>query len=244
MRFASFGGSLFITGCLLFAQTAVAAFVSPSGWTRSDASSTYQEWDKFSSPAGPNAPNSPNVPAGAVVDAAPFNPNGAANVIDSSGASFVTSGGNIYSPSAIIDIDVQVPNYNAGAALWTTIILQTRTQGSLLDLNSIRIEHNSNTYTPVEQQLMFQQNLGGFGGVLQDRWFEFHLPGNAASYTIQFAGAESSVSLDKVAVDTIWTAAASPINEPQPVPEPAGLALAITAACSIWFVKHRRKQRI
>src|SRR5262245_55011414 len=76
---------------VVFASSALADFVSPTLWVRgSNTRSTYQGWDIFSSVTGPNAPNSPNVPAGAIVDAAPFNPNGAGDVLDTSGVSFLT----------------------------------------------------------------------------------------------------------------------------------------------------------
>lgn len=208
------------------AAPAYADFVAPTQWTRgSDPKSTYQGWDIFASPAGPNAPNSPGSPPAAVVDAPPFNPNGAANVFDSSGGSFITSGGNIYSFSVPTDIHVTVPNYAAGAATFTTLILQTRTQGTPMDLSTVSLVAGANTYTPVSSALLFSQTLGGFGGLLEDRWFEFQVPGNAASYAFEFKAEESSMSLDRVAVDTIWTSAAQPVLEPNPVPEPATVVL-------------------
>jgi hypothetical protein len=73
---------------------------------------------------------------------------------------------------------------------------------------------------------MFSQELGGFGGTLEDRWFQFVVPGNAASYTIEFAGAAESVSLDKLAVDTVWTDAANPLREPNPLGPPSATVVA------------------
>lgn len=213
----------------LAASPAIAAFVSPTQWVRSaDPRSTYQEWDKFVSSAGPNSPNSPNVPVGAVVDAPPTNPNGTADLIETSGTSFVTGGGNIYSFAAATDFDVTVPNYSEPSASWTTVLVQLSTLGSLLDSASVRVSSGGTTYQPVESALLFSQVLGGFGGVQQDRWFEFHLPGNAASYLVEFNSVESSMSLDRVAVDTAWTSAATPLNAPNPVvPEPGSVGLAL-----------------
>lgn len=221
-----------------------AAFSPPTMWARSvDGRSTYQEWDKFVAPAGPNPPNSPNVPLGASVDAAPFNPNGVADVVESSGASFITSGGNIYSPTAVTDFDVSVPNFGA-AATWTTVLVQLRTQGSLLDVSAVRVTGGGGPYAAVDSALLFSQALGGFGGVLEDRWFEFHLPGNAGAYLVEFHAAESSMSLDKLAIDTVWTSAATPIDEPNPVPEPGAIALLAggTLAALAWRLGARRRR--
>ena len=232
------------SGVLLFAVAVVpsasGAFVAPTQWTRGvDARSTYQEWDRFTDPLGPNAPNSPGVPVGAVVDAAPFNSAGVANVVDSSGASFATSGGNIYSPTAAIDIDATVPNFNAPAALWTTVLLQIRTQGSELNPASVHVVADGTTYTPMDSALLFQQVLGGFGGVLQDRWFQFTIPGNSASYLVEFAGAMESTSLDKVSIDTVWTSAQSPLVESNPVPEPSTLTLLFASLLGLVAIRRR-----
>ena len=71
--------------------SAQAAFVVPG--FRGGANTTYQEWNVFSSTGGPNAP-----------DVANSNVNGAANVVELSGGAFVTSGGNIYSPTFVTSI--------------------------------------------------------------------------------------------------------------------------------------------
>jgi hypothetical protein len=247
MRVVSFRG---LSLAMLMAMTGVvhAALIAPSSWVRGvDPSSTYQEWDIFNSPAGPNPPNSPGVPAGSTVAAAPFNSNGVANVVETSGASFRTGGGNIYSPSAIVDVDVTVPNFAAAAATWTTVILQTRTQGSSLDVGSVRLTSPAGTVSPADSALLFTQALGGPGGTLEDRWFQFVLPGNAAAYTLEFAGAETSVSLDKVSVDTVWTTAATALQDPNPVPEPAAGTLAFIAGSAIAglaAIRRRRSKRM
>jgi hypothetical protein len=234
-----------LLACQFIGGQGRAAFVSPTQWQRAvDIRSTYQEWDRFDSPAGPNAPNIPNVPVGASVTAAPFNPVGVANVLDNSGASFVTSGGNIYSPTAVVDVDSTIPNYDAPSANWTTLIVQTRTQGTSIDLNSLQVVADSVAYQPIDSALLFTQVLGGFGGVLEDRWFQFTIPGNSASYLVQFNGAGSSMSLDKLSVDSVWTAAQASIVEPNPVPEPTTWALAICGlACALATRLHAARRR-
>ena len=223
MRLVSLTAFLLTVFALLaITPAAQAAFVAPSQWARgTDVRSTYQEWDRFDTPAGPNAPNSPNVPVAAAVAAAPFNTAGVANLVDTSGGSFVTSGGNIYSPTAVVSVDATVPNFDAPTAQWTTVVLQTRTQGTAVDLSTVQLTADSVVYQPIDSALVFTQVLGGFGGTLEDRWFQFVVPGNSASYLIEFNAPSSSMSLDKVSVDTFWTAAQTPIVEPNPVPEPA-----------------------
>src|SRR5262249_26138009 len=94
---------------LLTVQQTDGAFISPS-WTRPTTttqattdSTTYQRYDVFTSATGPNT-----------ADVANLNPSGSANVYDTSGMSFLTSGGNIYSFSAPTFIEAIVPNYGLG----------------------------------------------------------------------------------------------------------------------------------
>jgi hypothetical protein len=163
------------------------------------------------------------------------------DVYDTSGGSFLTGGGNIYSPSLPIDIDVVTPNYNLGPSGWTTVVLQTVTLGTTLDLASVRVTSGGTTRYPIDAALLFTQPLGGFGGVQEDRWFEFHLPGNAESYTFELLASGGSLSFDRVAVDTIWVPGDAPIDEPNPVPEPSSLVLTGAALFIFGMFVLRRK---
>ena len=178
------------------ASMARAEFVAPTLWSRQDLRSTYQQWDVFTDADG----DPPNVP-----DIGLFNPNspanGVPNVRDTSGGSFLTGGGNIYSFSVATDIDVIVPNYALGDWFHTTVILQTRTQGSEIAYASARI----GTVAPVAQQELFREPVGGpFGDSFTvDYFFRWELPGNLNSYTLEFPASASSMSLDRVAVNTL-----------------------------------------
>ncbi len=113
----------------------------------------------------------------------------------------MTGGGNIYSFSVATDIDVIVPNYALGDWFHTTVILQTRTEGSEIDYAAARIGN----VPPAAKQELFREPLGGpFGDSFTvDYLFRWELLGNLAAYTIEFPASASSMSLERVAVDTL-----------------------------------------
>jgi hypothetical protein len=180
------------------AAPALADFVVPDGtnyaWTRGvTANSTYAQWERFTTTAGPNTPDVGAFAGGTLPGSAP-----AWNTFDRNSFSFITGGGNIYSPSGIVAPQVDIPSFDLGAGYSTTILLQVRTQGTEIDPASVLI----GGVAPVQSTELFRQALGGFGGFLVDTLYRFELPGNAAGYTAQFQALGSSMSLDRVAVDT------------------------------------------
>lgn len=199
-----------------------ADFVAPATWSRGQVSTTYQEWDRFTVPAGPNAP-----------DVGVFNPNGTPSVADASGMSLVTGSGNIYSPTAALHIDVFVPDYATPGAV-ATVILQTRTIGTELDAATL----NVGGLAPVDQGELLRAPFGGPGGFVVENWFKFHLPTSGPSFTVEFAALGSSMSLDRLAVDSIT--AGDYLPEPNPVPEPVSVLL--LASGGTWLAV-RRKHR-
>jgi hypothetical protein len=202
-----------------------AAAVSPTAWTRGVGTSTYQAWDTFESPAGPNAPaavNDPFFPGRypAVTTPTP-------NARDISGNGFIPGSGNIYSFSGPTQIRVDVPGYNSGAASLTTILLQTRTQGSepvYTGANGINL-----TYTGASGPItLFPYDTGpreivgtpAMGGETVDRKYLFRLPYDPGSFQIAINASGSSMSMDQIFVDTL----VRPVSQGyaiQPVPEPA-----------------------
>ncbi|HYF13986.1 MAG TPA: hypothetical protein VD971_02810 [Phycisphaerales bacterium] len=183
------------------APRAFGSFVAPDGtnfpWTRgSTPNSAYALWEVFTSPAGPNAPDAGVYVGGSLPAAAP-----SWNAYDTSGQSFVTGGGNIYSITAPTSIRVIAPNFDLGDSQTTTVLLQVRTQGTEILPSSVHI----GGVAPVETVELSRQPLGGFGGFTVDTLFRWELQGNAVSYEIRFDAAESSMSLDRVAVDTFTT---------------------------------------
>ncbi len=185
---------LLAAGLLLTASGAQGALTDPSvwatGWTRTATDTTYAHWNIFSAPAGPNAPDVPT----------PFNPNGIANLADLGGASFITGGGNIYSFAASLQIDFDVPNYDALPG-FTTVVLQGRTFGTEADYTSLLLNGLPALYVGETDRI----NMGppGIGGGDQvDFWALFHLP-STSDLTLTFQSPSSSMSLDRVVVDSI-----------------------------------------
>lgn len=194
--------------------SAQAAFVVPG--FRGGANTTYQEWNVFSSTGGPNAP-----------DVANSNVNGAANVVELSGGAFVTSGGNIYSPTFVTSFSVTVPDFNLGSGYITNAVIQIRTQGTNVDTASVLF----NGAAAQSATLLHSEVLGGFGGNLEDWEFVFsNVPSNLSLDTITFHASGSSMSLDRLSVDTQAVA----------VPEASSLVMVGIAAVTVLGVVRRR----
>ena len=249
-----FGIRILGVACLALSATHVQADFVGVGtangfvWDRPTVSggpATFQAWESFASTTGPNAPQTvfgagtgnPSAVttgtggsglgfgggAGATWNA--INAAGVANIFNTSGDSFLTSGGNIYSPTGIVTPRIFVPNNidnSVGNQIFgsTYLTLQVRTQGSLPDLNSFRLTDpvSGSLVAPRSISVLATQVLGGFGGTLQDTIANFLVAGNADLYQIDFSAGSSSLSLDRVAVDTHYSSTSS-------IPEPSSLAL-------------------
>lgn len=168
------------------------------GWVRGVTSrSSYAQWDRFVAPAGPNPADVGSYTAGLPVAAPAF------DVVDTSGSSFVTSGGNIYSFAAPLNITATVPGFGLGPIFDTTILLQVRTQGSEIDHGTVRFVTSAGDVAPAEQLELFRGSAGP-GGFIVDTLYRFELSSSWLTNTIKFDASESSMSLDRVAIDA-WT---------------------------------------
>ncbi len=181
--------------------SARADLTTPSayGWEREDAGSAYFEWDFFFLSGGGNLPD-----VGMFPDPLPVGWS-LPDVAETSGSAFLTSTGNMYSFTDIMDFEVRVPNAgDTTPGITTTVLLQVRTLGREIDYSTMLIDGQA----PVEIVELFREDLqGDFGGgfvvgFTLERLFRWELAGNASEYVIEFTTAESSVSLDKIAVDT------------------------------------------
>lgn len=193
MRFVRVLFLMAVFSCLGTVPTS-AEFTIPD--FRGAPQTTYQAWNVFTSATLPNLP-----------DVANQNPNGSATLQELTGGSFLTSGGNIYSFAVATSFELLIPDYNLGPDATTKVVLQLRTQGATVDLASILF----NGQPASSAELLYEEPLGGFGGILRDWKFEWDaVPGNVAMNTIRFSAEGSSMSLDRVALDTLAMAAAAP----------------------------------
>jgi hypothetical protein len=234
------------------------------GWNRPTASgtnATFQAWETFGSIGGPNAPQTvfgvgsgdPSVISSGLPNAnlgfggpagntwTTINSGGTPNAFDSSSATsnaFLTSGGNIYSPSGQVTPRLEIPNNLDGLTGTqlggtTTIVLQVRTQGSLPSLPSFSLldPFTNLSFTPTATSVLASAAGGGFGGTVQDLLVRFDAPGNADLYRLDFSPVSSSLSFDRAAVDTFYSPAA--------VPEPSS---ALLLAASALVLRRRRRK--
>lgn len=219
--------------------------------TSTGGSATFQAWETFF--GGVSGPNSPQSVQGTGTGLGSSMSTGGANAlfgfggpvgsawttINSAGVpnafnsdpaaganSFLTSGGNIYSPSAIVSPRITIPNNIDGVAGnqingVTNVVLQIRTIG-LPDLNSIRLtDPVSGTLlsptSPITELGTLSFNNGFGTSTYYDHLVRFQATGNADLYQIDFTSAGTSLSLDRIAVDTFFS--------PSAVPEPTSFAL-------------------
>ncbi len=192
-RFLFSLGTASLTAAL--SGVANAAFVSPNTWTRGQANTTYQAWDVFT---GLSA---------VTPDVADQNSSGSAELTENSGGSFLTGGGNIYSPYLPLNFTVSLPQADiAQPEHQLTAVVQIKTLGTELDGQSLAL----NGLPPIDSAELLRNQLGGFGGSEVEHWFLFEIPyssygsgsNGVASLTLQFNALESSMSLDQLAIDT------------------------------------------
>lgn len=189
-------------------------FTAPSWATSStplatavDENRTYQQWDIFNSAAGPNSPLTYNI--NPYTTAA-----NAANAFDSaapgSGA-FVTSGGNIYSPTGIIKPRALVPLANLSGNVENVTVEISLGAGSQaitptdFTVNGAAVSTLSN--------YVFTDNTDAASST-QRYLYTFTIP-DIATLQLDWGWDVTSGSLDAIAIQTQSVA----------TPEPASLAL-------------------
>jgi hypothetical protein len=213
------GLALALTGAV--AGPCQAAFEDPAtatwgGWTRGASGTLYAGWNVFTDDADPGiVDTTPDVlastligggttagPAVAAIGAGPFRVTEAGTP-----GTFLTSGGNIYNPSFATAFTVDIGGTPVSSPV--RVALQVRTQGSELDYAGVTL----NGLAAAATTELARSALGGFGGALVDTLFVWTLTAGVDLYSLNFAAAESSVSLDALTVDVA----------PVPLPLPAVL---------------------
>lgn len=145
---------------------------------------------------------------------------GAGSITETTGAAFLTGGGNIYSFAAATEFSLVTSGLNALSTVW----LRTGTLGTLPIVTATL---NGVAATAVET---YSEGLGGFGGSEKEWYWKWTGVGPTATYSFNFKAAESSMSLDQVAV---YAAAA-------PVPEPGEWAMLLSGLALLGGIARRR----
>jgi len=245
----AFRAAVVTSALLLVTSDSRAEFLVPDSstlpfqdWTRATPNSVYAQWEQFTVPFGGagNAPDVGSYPTSG-------SPSGSAALIyGNESSAFLTGGGNIYSFAAATDFTAIVPSYGNGAGWNTRFVAQLRTLGNLLDLDSVQLTYSdgtdNHTVAPIYYDELYTEAQGGFGGALVDHLFVFDINGyDPSSAFLDFNATSSSMSLDRVAIDTFTSTSAL-----TPVPEPAAavlLALGL-GAFGLWRWRLARKSSV
>ncbi|MDZ4817574.1 MAG: PEP-CTERM sorting domain-containing protein [Planctomycetota bacterium] len=225
-----------------------AAFIVPDSatapfgdWTRGvTTNSVYAGFDFFTQAY--LSTNSPDVGSWPVSpDPTPLGSD--VTVTQNMAGAFLTGGGNIYSFSVATDFTVDIPGHSYGSGWNTRVVAQVRTLGTEIAPGSIGLIYNDgvddveigSTYTAELERI----SLGGFGGTQVDTMYVFDIPGfNAESFSFGFTASGSSLSLDRLAVDTFTTQSAlSPVPEPSTM---ALLAIGLSGVACRWWKRRNR----
>ena len=189
---------------LVFSSMSLIAQFSAPVWRGSEGS-THAEWDVFTEPKF--EPNSPDISTDD------------ATIVCTTGSAFLTGTGNIYSFQAptFFQLDDLVDESV------TNVYLQIQSLGSSLEVDTVRL-----IYTPAEGETVsvaprlaavacaepLRGEFGGVGVIYNIQWDLRSAP-ITGSYSILFNAASSSMSLDKVSLDT--SAEYTEIPEPKPL---------------------------
>jgi hypothetical protein len=177
--------------------------LTPS-WVDLSAGTIHAEWNFFTDDADAVfiVDNTPDVTA--------FGP-GTMRVRENTAGAFLTSGGNIYSPTVATDFTVTLTGYLPSTAGTRVVALRTATVGNELDYGSMLLNGVAGT----RHETFRQAVTGGFGGTEVESLWLWTLA-DAGSFVFDFNAAASSVSMDQIA------AFVGPVNA---VPEPGTWAL-------------------
>ena len=189
--------------CGVAASSAYGQFVTPDayGWQRGVSPlSTFAEWEFFSSPVGPNAPGTDIVVGTLPQDAPAFN---AFDANPLSG-SFITSGGNIYSFSGVVSPETTSPGFDLGYGFRTNVLFQVQTLGVTPNNDSFVLNGRRE---PAEVVILdIGDNGGPFGGLTATTLVRFEFARNDLEHTVFFEASSTSLSFDRVLVDTFTEA--------------------------------------
>lgn len=194
-----------------------------TSWSAAGSGALYAEWNWFTDDS--SAPGiqdfTPDVGSSGV---------SLSHVYETSGAAFITSGGNIYSYAAPISITSVLGDASGTSTGTRTVALKIATLGTLplptATLNGV----SANVV-----ELYSGDSGSGFGGAEKEYLWLWTNVAATPNYTLKFAAAEASMSLDQLAVYASPTVSA--------VPEPTSSALMLVGLAMAGIVSRRRGRR-
>lgn len=210
-------------------QAAWDASFAPSGWTRSSTpGSLYAEWNIFND----------NIPSSTTIeDTTPEVANfggGSYRVAETTGAAFLTSGGNIYSPVAPTAFQFTVGNMGGGPSDVRDVYLRIASVGDFDataqgSFTNFQLNGVNGTYSLLHNEPI----VGGFGGNEVEALVAWLGMSNTSSFQLTWNAVGSSVSLDQLSLD---------VGPVAPVPVPAAAYLMASGLVGIVTMARRRKR--
>lgn len=223
--------------CLASGQTAQATQAvwdvnfTPSGWTRGvTPGSLYAEWNIFND----------NIPGGNIQDTTPDVANfggGTYRLEELTGAAFLTSGGNIYSPVAPTAFELTVGNMGGAPSDIRDVYLRLGSVGAFdtamnRSFTNFLLNGTSGTYS-----LLYNETVvGGFGGNEVEALVSWLGVPNASSFRLTWNAVGSSVSLDQLSIDI------GPGRSPAPIPVPGAVYLFGSGIIGLATMARRKRQ--
>lgn len=198
---------------------------TPSGWTRGSTVGThYAEWNIFND----------DIPGGNIQDTSPdvsLFGGGTYQVAETTGAVFLTSGGNIYSPNAAPAFDFTAGNLGGNPTDTRDVYLRL---GSLGNSTGIPPQSYTNLLLngmPGAYTYLFNNPFPGLGDEVEALVFWDNVP-NASLFTLTWNAIGTSVSLDQLSLD---------VGPVAPVPLPAAAYLMASGIAGIAALARRKK---
>lgn len=199
---------------------------TPSAWTRGTTpGSLYAEWNIFND----------DLPAASIQDTSPEVSNfggGTYKVAELTGAAFLTSGGNIYSPVAPTAFDFTIGNVAGGTHDFYLRIASLGAFDTTLNQSFTNFQLNglAGTYTQ-----LFNTPAGpGQGNEVEALVTWLNVP-NASLFQLNWNAIGSSVSLDQLSLD---------VGPVAPVPLPAAAYFMATGLVGLWTMARRKKNAV
>lgn len=145
----------------------------------------------------------------------------------------ISGSGNIYTGQDPLDLHLTAVSSGTVGSGFTTLIIQGATLfggfgGDIL----------SSDIAGVTPEVVQNSNLAGAAQF----WVKYELPGNEATYAIDLGSTGSSISLDKLVVDVLWSPDGY-ATDSAIVPEPSSWLLAASGAVAAWSLSRRRAVR-